>query len=335
MDVVPLDLRERLLIEPAVESERIVGWLRTQLAGVLKRRGLVVGVSGGVDSAVCAALAARAVGPDRVLALLMPERDSDTSSTALAAAWCRDLGIRHEVEEITSILESVGCYRRRDDAIRRVVPEFREDWGCKVVVGRQDGLDGLTLSYLTVRPPGGEARTVRLPAAEYREIVAATSFKQRVRKMLEYHHADRLHAAVVGTPNRLEYDLGFFVKGGDGLADLKPIAHLYKTQIYQLAEYLSVPASITGRPPSTDTYSLPQSQEEFFFSLPLAELDQVLFGYREGLAPAMLAPGLGLTEERVTLAYREIDRKRAVAQPLHMSALRLDPDMATGGAGRA
>jgi NAD+ synthase len=303
-------------------TERIAGVLRDQVAGTLKRRGLVVGMSGGVDSSVCAALAVRALGPGRVFALFMPERDSDPESLVLARDWAERLGIDHAVEEISGILSACGCYERRNAAIRRAVPEFEDHWGCKLVLpGDRMNSDRLNVTHLAFQAPGGEMRTARLGVSEYREIVAATNFKQRVRKMLEYFHADRLHYAVIGTPNRVEYDQGFFVKGGDGLADVKPIAHLYKTQVYQLAEHLGVPSAITERPPTTDTFSLPQSQEEFYFSFPTETMDRVLDAHNRGLSFDDAAALLGFRTEQIARAYGEVERKRATTQYLHLAPL--------------
>src|SRR5881392_1893914 len=291
-----------LEIDAPAAVTRIRDALRAHLA-TMKRLGLVVGMSGGVDSSVCAALAVEALGPKHVLGLFMPERESDPESLQIATVVARQLGIPCVTEDISPVLLGAGCYRRRNEAIRRVVPEFTDEWGCKLVLppDRLDA-DRLNITYLVVQPPGGEMRRVRLPAAEYRQIVAASNFKQRVRAMLEYYHADRLHYAVVGTPNRLEYDQGFFVKGGDGLADVKPIAHLYKSQVYALAEFLGVPAAIRSRPPTTDTYSLPQTQEEFFFALPAAMLDLVLFAHNLGCDPAAVAAELGRTPEEAVRA---------------------------------
>jgi NAD+ synthase len=283
-------------------------------------------MSGGVDSSVCAALAVRAVGGGRVLGLCMPERDSDPESLSLARSWAEALGIECIVEEITPILEGCGAYQRRDEAIRRVVPEYGEGWRCKIFLprGRLER-DQLNVFHLAVEPPGGELRTLRLPPAEYREIVAATNFKQRARTMVAYFHADRLHYAVLGTPNRLEYDQGFFVKGGDGLADVKPIAHLYKNQVYQLAAYLGVPAAITAGVPTTDTYSLPQTQEEFYFPLPPRGMDQLLQAYNAGLEPARAAAVSGLGAEQVSRVYREIEQKRQTTRYQHLPPLLLEP----------
>lgn len=316
---------EQLSLDAAAESARIASTLRTHLGTTLRRRGLVVAMSGGVDSSVCAGLAVEAVGAGRVFGVFMPERDSDPESLALAREWAEKLGIDHTVEDIAPTLEAVGCYRRRDEAIQRVVPEYGPGWKSKIVLpGNRLETDKLNTFTLVVQNPDGELSQHRLPPAEYRVIVAATNFKQRVRKMLEYYHADRLHYAVVGTPNRLEYDQGFFVKGGDGLADLKPIAHLYKTQVYQLAEYLGVPSGVTARPPTTDTYSLPQTQEEFYFSLPAPVMDRVLHARNSGLAVDDAASLLDLEPEQIQRAYKDIDQKRMTTGYLHQAPMMVE-----------
>jgi NAD+ synthase len=318
--------RALLQLDAAAEVERIADFLRTQLGEVLHRRGLVIAMSGGIDSSVCAALAVQAVGPKRVFGLFMPERDSDPLSLQLAQQLAEQLGISWTIEDIAPVLEAAGCYRRRDEAIRRVVPEYGEGWASKIILpGDRLESDRLNVYYLAVRPPAGEITTIRLTPTSYLEIVAATNFKQRVRKMLEYHHADRLHYAVMGSPNRLEYDQGFFVKGGDGLADVKPIAHLYKTQVYQLAEYLGVPEAIRTRPPTTDTYSLPQTQEEFYFSLPAATLDLVLFALNNGWSAEHAADRLGLAPDQVARAYADIEQKRSTTDSLHITSLLVEP----------
>ena len=286
----------------------------------LHRRGLVLGVSGGIDSSVCAGLAAKAVGPDRVLAILMPERDSSPESSKKGRIVCETFKIPYVVEDIAAPLEALGCYRRRDEAITRLIPEYRPGNRFKIVVA-SDLLNSDRMNYfsLIVELAGG-TQTRRLPLDDYLQIVAATNFKQRVRKMIEYYHAERLNHAVLGTPNRLEYDQGFFVRGGDGLADIKPIAHLYKTQVFALARHLGLPREICEQTPSTDTYSLPQTQEEFYFALPYKQMDLLLHAYINGLAPAVSAEGLHLTAEQVERVYRDIEAKRKVAKQLHQPA---------------
>jgi NAD+ synthase len=325
-----------LHIDPAVTVLRVGETLRHQVGEVLRRRGVVVGMSGGVDSSVCAALAVRALGPERVLGVFMPECDSDPLSLDLAVRLATTLGMVHVTEDIAPILEACGCYRRRDDAIRRLVPEYTTGWRCKIALpGARLDDDRLNVYHLIVLSPEGETRTVRLPPREYREVVAATNFKQRVRKMLEYFHADRLHYAVVGTPNRLEYDQGFFVKGGDGLADVKPIAHLYKSQVYQLAEFLDVSEEIRTRPSSTDTYSMAQTQEEFYFSLPLRTMDMVLAAKNAELSAATTAKALGYETEQIERVFRDVDRKRATTRYLHARPLLAEEVPQIEGAGGA
>src|SRR2546425_4178410 len=319
-------IADRLRLDLARVTREITDALSHQVGEVLRRTGIVVAMSGGVDSSVCVALATEAVGPRRVLGLALPERESDPQSLVLARDWAERLGIDFVVEDVTGVLEACGSYARRDAAIRRLVPAYGAGWRSKLVLhGGGPGSDRLPVCRLALQAPGGEVSTVRLPVREFREIVAATNCKQRTRKLVEYCHADRLNYAVLGTPNRLEDDLGLFVKGGDGLADVKPIAHLYKSQVYQLAEYLGVPAAVRARTPTTDTYSLPQTQEEFFFSLPLHELDVVLQACHEGRSAAVVAAGLGDATEHVEHVYRDIDRKRRATAALHLPALLVEP----------
>ena len=313
---------ELLRLDPEAAVEEICGMLRSQVTEILGRRGAVVAMSGGVDSSLSAALAVRALGPRRVFGLFMPERDSDPESLELASGLADQLGIETALEDITEVLSALRCYERRDEAIRRVLPEYGAGWASKIVLpGARLESDRLNVYYLAARSPDGRDHRVRLSATSYLEIVAATNFKQRVRKMIEYHHADRLHYAVVGTPNRLEYDQGFFVKGGDGLADVKPIAHLYKTQVYQLARHLDVPRDIVERVPTTDTYSLPQTQEEFYFSLPAATLDRVLFARDSGWTVDEAAERLAMSPAEISRAYADIDQKRSTTAYLHTHSL--------------
>lgn len=314
-----------LQIDPAAVAGEIESSITTMVFSNLRRKGVVLGLSGGVDSGVVAALCAHASGSQRVLALLMPERESSDDGLRLGRQVAEFLNIPTVLEDITPILEAAGCYRRRDDAIRKLVPDFGAGHKCKLVMpGIASGARYL-LPSLVVEAPNGESDKVRLTAEVYWEIVAASNFKQRIRKMLEYHHADRLQYAVAGTPNRLEYDQGFFVKNGDGAADLKPIAHLYKSQVYELAEYLDLPREILDRPSTTDTFSMAQSQEEFYFSVPLRTMDLCLYGKNHGLPPEEIAAGADLSPEQVKTVYDSIDSKRKATAYLHRSALLVEP----------
>ncbi|MGH9347957.1 MAG: NAD(+) synthase [Vicinamibacterales bacterium] len=305
-----------LAIDPARTAATIEEAIRQQVRS-LRRRGAVVGLSGGIDSSVVTSLCARALGADRVQVLLMPERDSSPESALLARLLTSTLGTPALVEDIAPTLAAAGCYDRQVDAIRMVFPEYGEGYKHKITLPSILDGDRLNVSELTIEAPAGEQKTSRLPAAAYLQLVAATNFKQRTRKLMEYYHADRLNYAVAGTPNRLEYDQGFFVKLGDGSADIKPIAHLYKTQVYALAEYLGVPEEIRRRPPTTDTFSLPQTQEEFYFALPYDKMDLCLYGRNHGVAAEAVAAALGLTAAQVERVYKDIDQKRRTTRYLH------------------
>lgn len=290
----------------------------------LRRRGLVVAVSGGIDSSTCLALAVRAVGPKKVFALLLPERDSSPRSSELGRLLCEHCGVEYAVEEISAVLEGAGCYKRRDEAIRQVFPEYDETYKQKIVVPPLEERERLTYFSVVIQSPDGELKKGRLPVSAYLQVVAATNFKQRTRKMLEYYHADRLNYASVGTPNRLEYDQGFFVKGGDGLADIKPIAHLYKTQVYAMARHLGLPDQVTSSIPTTDTYSLPQGQDEFYFALPYDKMDLLLYAFNAGVTAEDAGAPLGLSGDQVNWVYKDIQAKRRTTRALHLQALKLE-----------
>ena len=310
-----------LQLDAPTVVDDLVKTLKEQVGGQLKRRGAVVGISGGIDSSVVAALCVRAFGANKVLGLFMPERDSSDEALSLGTLLCDQLGLTPELENIGPALSALGCYARQDQAIRSIVPEYGDGWKCKLVLPSVLESDRISITRLTVQDPAGEVRTVRLTGAAYLQIVAATNFKQRVRKMVEYYHADRLHYAVAGTPNRLEYDQGFFVKQGDGAADFKPIAHLYKTQVYQLAECLGVPEQIRQRPPSTDTFSMPQTQEEFYFALPYQKMDLCLYAFNAQLPAEEVASVVGLSSDQVERVYKDIVAKRRTTQYLHLRPL--------------
>lgn len=313
--------KDILKIDPRMETDRLVNALRYTVQKQMRRQGAVVGISGGVDSAVVLALCVHAFGPEQVTALIMPDRDSEPQSEALARELARTFQVAPLLENITPALEALGCYCRRDEAIRRVFPDYDPASGYKAkIVLPQNLLENgsLNLYSLTVIDPEGHARNKALPTPVYLQIVAASNLKQRLRMTTLYYHAELRQRAVVGTPNKNEHDQGFFVKYGDGGIDLAPIGHLYKTQVYQLAEFLGVPASIRNRIPTTDTYSAPASQQEFFFRLPFEIMD-VLWHAQEIHAPLPeVAEAMGLTEQQVRNAWADFDRKRKATDYLRM-----------------
>ena len=319
MSVATLTAADLLHLDCFAETERITAAIRDIVLVQLRRKGAIVAVSGGIDSSVVTALCTRALGPDKVIALFLPETDSSDESLRLGRLLVKTLGIRSFEENIGPILAAAGCYRRRDEAIRSVVPEYSEGYKSKIVLPNLVDSDRYAVFSLVVQTPTGEQKKVRLSLDAYLGIVAATNFKQRTRKMMEYYYADRYNYAVAGTPNRLEYDQGFFVKNGDGAADFKPIAHLYKSQVFQLAAYLGIPEEIQRRPPTTDTYSLEQSQEEFYFALPLQKMDLCMYGKDRSIPADEIAPLVGLSPEQAARVYERIESTRRTTRYLHLA----------------
>jgi NAD+ synthase len=318
--------KQSILIDPVAETSRIVTELRRVVRQGMRRSGGVVGVSGGIDSAVVLALAVRAFGPQKVVAVMMPELDSDPLSEQLACELCAQLGVTPLKEDLTAALAGCGCYRRRDEAMRRVCPEYDPQVGYKAkIVLPQNLLDEGTLNVfsLTVITPDGRSLSLPLPASEFLQIVAASNFKQRSRMMMVYYHAELRNYAVLGTANKNEHDQGFFVKYGDGGVDVKTIGHLYKTQVYQLAEHLNVTEGIRRRPPTTDTYSAPCDQQEFFFRLPFATMDLLWYAAEHQVPAAETANVMGLTETQVQRAYDDFLRKRRGTEYLRLAPVAL------------
>lgn len=317
-------------IDPAVETGRIVEMLQKTIRQKMHRYGGVVGISGGVDSSVVLGLCVRAYGPERVTALMMPEKDSDPVSETLARQVAGCFGIEPILENITPVLDGFGCYPRRDEAIRRVFPEYEATAGYKAkIVLPRDLLDEEQLNFfsLTIITPEGEEKTRRLPPREYLQIVAASNFKQRTRMAMLYYHAELRNYAVIGTANKNEHDQGFFVKYGDGGADIQPIVHLFKTQIYQLAEHLGVPEEIRQRPPTSDTYSAHSTQEEFFFRLPFKTMDILWYAQEHNYPISEVAEAMGLSEAQVQRAFNDFTRKSRTTNYLRMPPYSMDEDI--------
>lgn len=317
------DIDPILAIDLDDEVVKITRRMRHILSRDLHRRGFIIAMSGGIDSSVCAALAVKALGVKKIFGLLMPEQDSSTASGDLGKLLAKHLNIDYTIDNIASTLDAIGCYQWRDDAIRQVFPEYSQDWKNKIVIA--GGLEGRINHYnIVVENPQGERFEAMLPLKAYLTIVAATNHKQRIRKTLEYFHADRLNYAVIGTPNRLEYDQGFFVKNGDGSADIKPISHLYKSQVYAMARHLGLPEVICASTPTTDTYSLEQGQDEFYFALPYQKMDIALWYLNHHKSESELADKLAISEQQAKFLYKDILSKRRTTDYLHKKPVMIE-----------
>lgn len=317
---------DSIFLNVNAETERLISSLKDAVAFKLKKRGAVVGVSGGIDSSVVLALCAKTFGPEKVLAVMMPEKDSSPESKELATLLCEKFSVPYLVEDITGAVNGFGCYQRRDEAVKRVFPEYDpKTYKMKIVLNSDKEAKGkLNLFYLTIILPDGTVKSQRLPLAEYLQIVAASNFKQRSRTNMLYYHAEAKNYAVIGTGNKNEHEQGFFVKYGDGGADVKPIAHLFKTQVYQLAEFLGVPEEIRKRTPTTDTYSAEQTQEEFFYKMPFEIMDRIWDGWEKGVTSEVIAKVLQIPQTQVDVTINDIKQKIQTTEYLRQEPISLE-----------
>lgn len=305
------------------EVSRITGKLKDDILGVIKRKGAVIGISGGIDSSVTLALAVRALGAENVLGIMLPEKDSSPESKEFALKLAEKYGIQTLEENITGALEGFGCYRRRDEAVSSVFPEYNPiEYKMKIGIN-QRGLNQFLppVFSVTIINSFGEEKSKILPVKEYLQIVAASNFKQRCRMSMLYYHAERLHYAMIGTPNKHEVEQGFFVKNGDGGADIMPIAHLYKSQVYQMAEFLEIPSEIINRTPTSDTYSAEQTQEEFFFQMPYQEMDLLWYGLENGISADEVGKVMNKSADEIVHIYNNLSRKRKTTEYLRMAPI--------------
>ena len=311
-----------ILIINDIEAEcnRIVANLKESIFHRLNRLGAVIGISGGIDSSVSMALVAKALGTENVLSIMLPEHDSSGDSALFAQKLADKFGVRAITENITGALEGFGCYLRRDEAVKAVFPDY-DPASYKMKIGiRSSGLytNLPPLFSVTIIDKNGVEQSKRVPAQELRQIEAASNFKQRCRMSVLYYHAERLHYAVIGTPNKHEVEQGFFVKNGDGGADVMPIAHLYKTQVYQLAHYLGIPNEIIERTPTSDTYPAEQTQEEFFFQLPFQQMDLLWFAFKNEYEPEEVGSVMDKTADEIKKVFAGFERKIKTTEYLRM-----------------
>jgi NAD+ synthase len=308
------------LANPDDTINLIVTKLKDDVTKVLKRRGGVVGISGGIDSSVTLALAVKAFGAKNVLGVMLPEKDSSDDSKTLALQLAKKFGIEVIEENISGALNGFGCYHRRDEAVKRIIPEFDPSTD-KMKIGIPDEFLNSNMPpvfYVTVIFADGSQKSERLPLNEYLQIVAASNFKQRSRMSMLYYHAEARHYAVIGTPNKHEVQQGFFVKYGDGGADVMPIGNLFKTQVYELARVLGVPQGIIDRTPTTDTYTAEQTQEEFFYQMPFETMDLLWYGWENGYSSVEVAEAIGKDEMEISRIFKNFERKQKTTDYLRM-----------------
>ncbi len=307
-----------LKIDCDKETQRVCAFIEEQALS-WRRKGAVIGISGGIDSAVCAELCVQALGKDRVYGLILPEKESSPKSVAFATKQAQKLGIRFETIDITPTLEAFGTYAKRDEVIKCIFPDYDENFRSKITLP-SDILSKEAMSFfkLTVVDGKGNVKSARLKTEALNGIVAATDSKQRTRMMNLYYYAEKMNYFVCGTTNRSEILQGFFVKFGDGGVDIEPIAHLYKMQVFQMAEHLGVVDEIRERAPSPDTFSFEVTDEEFFFRMPFHKLDLLLYAWENEVPVEKVCAVMELKEDQVKRAFRDFKSKYKATEHLRV-----------------
>jgi NAD+ synthase len=306
---------EVLKIDPVQELDKLAKFIVNQVRAVFRRKGVIVGLSGGIDSACIAAVAVHAIGKDRVIGLVLPESESNPISSEYAIKHARALGIEHRQIDITHTVDSVVKYAWRDKFLQQLIPEYKPGYKYNITLPT-DLLERASFNFyrLQVQLPDGEIKHKRLNQDEFRTITSFANIKIRARMLHLYAEAERRSLLVAGTTNRTEFILGDFCKYGDGGTDIEPFTHLYKDQIYQLSDYLEVIPEIIDRQPSPDTFSLPVSDQEFFFRIPFDKLDYLLYAWEHEVLTKDAAKVLNLSEDAVERAYKDFASKhRATA----------------------
>jgi len=316
-----IDINRDMLSNSVDLKEKLSLFIKETVRNQFKKDGIVIGVSGGVDSAVVAALAVDALGPDRVYGLILPEKESSPSSRELGIDLCKALKIRYEEVPITPMLESFTIYNKKEALIRELFPHYdpaihTTSLSRPPMIAAEKVLNIPSLILLKDRQA---ISTKRLSASQFLYVLSLQNVKQRTRMIVEYMHAEKMNYAVCGTTNKTELLTGFFVKYGDGGVDLEPIANCYKLQVYKLAELLGIDKRIISRAPSPDTWSHFTSDEEVSLRIPYDILDQLLYAEENHLPLEIIQNSTKLDKLQIEWAKKHILSLKNAARVLQLS----------------
>ena len=314
-----------LKIDPLQEVEKLSKFIVNQVNFIFRRKGIIVGLSGGIDSACMASIAAHAMGNEKVFGLVLPEKESNPISKEFAIKHAQTLGINFKEIEITSTIDSVVSYSWRDKFIQKLIPEYQPGYKYNITLPT-DLLERAAYSFynLQVQMPDGEIKKKRLNLAEFHTVTSFANIKIRSRMLHLYSQAESRNLVVAGTTNRTEFILGDFCKYGDGGTDIEPLSYLYKDQIYQLSEYLKMIPEIMNRQPSPDTFSLPVSDQEFFFRIPFDKLDYLLYAWEHRISTDETAKVLHLSLDAVERAFKDFTGKNKATAHLRTTPYTLE-----------
>ena len=284
-------------------------FIHNETFGKSRKHGIVVGISGGIDSAVVAALACNAIGKENVLGIILPEKESNPDSQELAQKLCKTLDIQYLIDDITPILDSALVYKIREEIVQKLFPSFNNLCKYRLIFTENFDNDGLSIPYLEIQDSENQTHKIKIPLNDYLTMTAATNIKHRTRMSRLYYHAEKNNFLVCGTTNKAEFQQGYFVKYGDGGVDIEPLTNLFKTQVYQLAESLNIPSEIIERKASPDTWSFQVSDEEFFFSLTYDIIDLMLYAHEKSIPLNDICSTLEFDEAKVKRILKSQERK--------------------------
>jgi NAD+ synthase len=314
------DIKKEMLSNGEELKEKLPPFIKETVVNDLKKDGIVIGVSGGVDSALIATLAVKALGPDHVYGLILPEKESSPSSRELATRLCKKLKIPYGEVPITPMLESFGIYSQKESILRELFPQY-DPVIHTTNLFLPPGISSLSLLALpSIRLSNekGSISTKRLSAPQYLKLISLQNVKQRTRMIVLYMHAEKMNYSVSGTTNKSELLTGYFVKFGDGGVDLEPIADLYKLQVYNLSEMLNIDTKIISRAPSPDTWSHFTSDEDFYLRMPYDILDQLLYAEEHDLPSEVVQKSTGLNASQIESAFKHIHTMKNASRMLQL-----------------
>jgi NAD+ synthase len=298
-------------LEKSVDS--ICDFIKNEISNKFQRRGAVVGLSGGIDSAVTTALCVRAMGHEKVLGLIMPEKESEPESQILAKQFANKYNIKTETIDISSILDSFGVYENKEKIVKEKFPNFNKNCKYRLVVPPKFE-NTVGIPYLDILDDKNKQHKLKISSFDFLALTAATSIKHRVRMTMLYYYGEKNNFTVMGTTNKSEYLQGYFVKYGDGGSDIEPIVNLYKSQIYQLGQFLDIPKEILTKDASPDVWSFTTNDEEFFYSVPYDTVDLILYARENDLPIKEIQKLSNLSTENIENLLRFQNQKQNKSQ---------------------
>jgi NAD+ synthase len=293
----------------------VTKFIKNEVFEIYQKKGIVIGLSGGIDSAITAALSTKSIGSEKILGLILPEKESDVNSKNLALQIAEKYNIDTETIDITNILESFGVYENKEKIVKEKFPNYNEKCKYRVVVPSKLE-NNIGMPFLEILDDENILHKLKISSFDFLNLTAATSIKHRVRMTMLYNYAEKNNFTVVGTTNKTEYLQGYFVKYGDGGSDIEPLVHLYKTQIYQIANFLKLPEEIINQDASPDVWSFKTSDEEFFYAVPYNIVDLILYGREKNLSINEIIKFSNLESEKIEKLIQFQNQKQNKSQTM-------------------